>query len=96
MGFVGACWSELVCLVLEWASRGTLTSLMEDRSLVLRWDQHLLRLAIHIARGMNYLHGRVYFDEREMQVKSCILHRDLKPDNWSFLAQITNIKFNVI
>jgi len=34
-----------------------------------------------VARGMAYLHKREYFDERDGQLKRCILHRDLKPDN---------------
>jgi serine/threonine protein kinase len=82
VNFVGACWSELICLVLEWVSRGTLTSVIDCDSLALRWDEPLLRLAKDVARGMNYLHGREYLDERDMQTKRCILHRDLKPDNW--------------
>jgi len=34
-----------------------------------------------LSRGMKYLHGRDYFDERVNEHKKCILHRDLKPDN---------------
>jgi len=41
----------------------------------------LLRLACDMARGMNYLHNRSYYDERDEEMKHCILHRDLKPDN---------------
>ena len=41
----------------------------------------MLKFAMDIARGMAYLHGREYFDERSHEHKRCILHRDLKPDN---------------
>lgn len=83
INFVGACWGkELICLVLEWAEKGSLGGLLESREgKRLRWEDPLLRLATDISRGMTYLHGRKYFDERDGSLKECILHRDLKPDN---------------
>jgi serine/threonine protein kinase len=82
VNFVGACWGkELICLVLEWVPKGTLGDLLADVALDLRWDEPLLRLATDIARGMAYLHGREYYDERDKRLKRCILHRDLKPQN---------------
>ena len=42
------------------------------------WHEHLLRLAMDVARGMAYMHGRSYFDEADMTSKNCVLHRDLK------------------
>jgi serine/threonine protein kinase len=79
VSFVGACWGrELTCLVLEWASKGSLSDLLGDRALVLRWDEPLLRVATDVARGMAYLHGREYFDDVEMRHQTCVLHRDLK------------------
>ena len=65
----------------QWIPRGTLSALLEDATLDLRWDDPLLKLAIDAARGMAYLHGREYFDERDEGYKKCILHRDLKPEN---------------
>jgi serine/threonine protein kinase len=80
VNFVGACWGrELMCLVLEWVAKGSLRDLLETKDL--RWDDPLLRLATDVARGMNYLHNRKYYDERESEKVKCILHRDLKPDN---------------
>ena len=66
----------------QWVPRGSLANLLEDqKSQQLRWDDPLLKLASDIARGMVYLHGREFFDEQSNKQKSCILHRDLKPDN---------------
>ena len=42
------------------------------------WDDPLLRMASDVARGMSYLHELSYFDEVDMSLKSCVLHRDLK------------------
>jgi len=82
VNFVGACWGkELMCLVLEWVAKGSLRDLLESSGSDLRWDDPLLRLATDVARGMNYLHNRQYYDEREENTLKCILHRDLKPDN---------------
>lgn len=80
--FIGACWGrDLMCLVLEWIPKGSLGDMISDYSLELRWDNPLLRLATDVARGMAYLHGRRYFDEKDGCFKNCIIHRDLKPDN---------------
>jgi len=83
VNFVGACWGkELICMVLEWVSKGSLTDFLGKKSSMKhRWDDPLLRLTCDIARGMKYLHTRSYYDEQEKEVKECILHRDLKPDN---------------
>jgi len=38
VNFVGACWDrELMCLVLEWVSKGSLRDLLEDQVTILRW-----------------------------------------------------------
>jgi serine/threonine protein kinase len=90
VNFVGACWrKELMCLVLEWVGRGSLRDLLETRDL--KWDDPLLKLASDIARGMNYLHNRKYYDEREGQTVQCIIHRDLKPDN-ALISEYTAAK----
>jgi serine/threonine protein kinase len=73
---------ELIALVLEWVPKGSLNDLLKDPAIDLSWGEPLLRLATDLARGMSYLHGRKYFDEVEGVFKECILHRDLKPDNW--------------
>jgi len=92
VSFVGACWGqELICLVLEWVPRGSLADLLEDKALDLHWGEPLLRLAMDVARGMIYLHGRQYFDERNHEHKQCILHRDLKPDN-ALVTDYTSLK----
>jgi len=82
VNFVGACWGgDLVCLVLEWVSRGTLGGLLQQAAPPLTWSDPLLKLACDVARGMAYLHGRRYFDEQDGCMKECIIHRDLKPEN---------------
>ena len=78
--FVGALWGQdLACMVLEWASNGSLGDLLQGPGL--HWGTPLLRLATDVARGMQYLHSREWFDARDGSKKHCILHRDLKPDN---------------
>jgi len=82
VSFVGACWGQdLMCLVLEWVPRGSFADFLENKYLDLHWGDPLLKLAMDVARGMIYLHGREYFDELDCEKKRCILHRDLKPDN---------------
>ena len=82
VGFVGAAWSrELTCLLLEWASNGSMGDLLASRTVTLEWNEPLLRLATDVARGMVYMHGRSYYDEVTGVHTSCVLHRDLKPDN---------------
>ena len=75
-------WGEdLTCLLLEWVPRGSLADLLDDRTRELEWREPLLKLAADAARGMLYLHSRRYYDEEKGDVASCVLHRDLKPDN---------------
>ena len=90
VNFVGACWSkELVCLVLEWAPRGSLADLLETPSL--RWEDPLLKMAQDVSRGMVYLHGREFFDDETGALKQCIIHRDLKPDN-ALISEFSSCK----
>ena len=80
VNFAGACWEqELTCMLLEWCPNGALGDLLEKEGLL--WEKPLLDLAIDVAQGMSYLHGREYFDEQDGSYKKCIIHRDLKPDN---------------
>jgi len=53
-------------IVMEYVPYGSLAKLMEKRRFTVRYKA---RMALDIARGMNYLH------------KNRIIHRDLKPDN---------------
>jgi serine/threonine protein kinase len=66
-------------MVLEWIPKGSLGDLLANPDVKLTWTDPLLRLAVDIARGMEYLHGKRYFDEMDKTYKECILHRDLKP-----------------
>jgi len=92
VAFVGSVLGvDLIGLVLEWIPRGTLSALLENKSQDLPWEDPLLRLAMDVARGMAYLHGREYFDELDGEHKSCILHRDLKPDN-ALVSDYTSVK----
>ena len=45
------------------------------------WQEPLLGLAADIARGMAYLHAMQLYDQVDDRVKSCVIHRDLKPDS---------------
>jgi serine/threonine protein kinase len=57
VGFVGCCWGELTCLVLEWVGKGTLSTFL-SRGDSVRWEEPLLKVAQDVARGMAYLHSR--------------------------------------
>ncbi|GLU14409.1 hypothetical protein SLE2022_309820 [Rubroshorea leprosula] len=58
-------------LILEYMSNGTLKQHLSEKSeRVLIWIQRL-HIALDVARGLEYLHGR----------EPPIVHRDLKPDN---------------
>jgi len=69
MGVVWSEESEMVGMVLELMTRGSLRSVLQDRSLQLSWEDPKCKLAIDIAKGMAFLHGLH------------ILHRDLKTEN---------------
>ena len=66
--FMGAC-TKLpnLAIVLEFCSRKSLWSLLQDSSIKLNWEDRR-RLALEIARGMNYLHS----------FQTPVVHRDLK------------------
>ena len=56
--------------VTEWCGRGTLEELINDRGFHLN-IQTIVRFAVEIAQGMNYLHSQ----------NPPIIHRDLKTQN---------------
>jgi len=83
VNFVGCTWGkQLTCMLLEFVPNGSLGDMLERKEgPLLLWSDPLLALACDVAQGMAYLHGREYFDEESGEMKRCILHRDLKPDN---------------
>lgn len=69
--YIGACTRPPnVCLVTEWCVRGSLYDVLHDPSIVID-VRSIVRIAIGIAQGMNYLHS--------LQYK--FIHRDLKSHN---------------
>lgn len=66
--FMGAC-TKLpnLAIVLEYCSRNSLWSLLQNKEIMLTWEDKR-RLAIEIGRGMNYLHS----------FPTPVVHRDLK------------------
>jgi serine/threonine protein kinase len=70
-----------MCLVLEWVASGSLANILDKSKVELTWEDLLLRLAMDIARGMDFLHRCEYIDEADGKPKCTVLHRDLKPDN---------------
>lgn len=66
--FMGAC-TKLpnLAIVLEYCSRKSLWNLLQNHEIKLTWEDRR-RLALEIAKGMNYLHS----------FPTPVLHRDLK------------------
>ena len=78
----GACWhsdidpkgnseDDEMCLVVEFAAKGTLEGLIDSGSICWSADMAALDILLDAARGMRYLHDRA----------KPIVHRDLKPEN---------------
>ena len=59
-----------ICIVMEYMSRGSLHSILHNRSTVLEWPL-LLRMLEDTTRGMTYLHS----------CRPPVIHRDLKSHN---------------
>jgi len=69
--FLGACTKPPnLAIVLEYCSRGSLWSILQNPDLKLSWDDRR-RMAMDAARGVNYLHS----------FPTPVLHRDLKSLN---------------
>lgn len=69
--FLGACTKPPnLAIVLEYCSRGSLWSILQNPYLKLSWDDRR-RMAVDAARGVNYLHS----------FPTPVLHRDLKSLN---------------
>lgn len=67
--FMGACIQDPPLIVSEFCAGGTLFSLLHERhDMILPWKQRL-KMAIDIAKGMNFLHRKQ------------VVHRDLKSLN---------------
>ena len=82
VNFRGCCWGQdLTCLVLEWAAKGSLEGLLLDLDSNLCWNEPLLQLITDVARGVQYLHAREFYDEVDKKQKKSVVHRDLKPAN---------------
>jgi serine/threonine protein kinase/class 3 adenylate cyclase len=70
--FMGMCIEpERLCIVTEYMPRGSLRSVLDDRSSKLTWNMRLNMLR-HAARGVAFLHG---------QQPDPVFHRDLKSSN---------------
>ncbi|KAL8259759.1 hypothetical protein R6Q59_027712 [Mikania micrantha] len=69
IGLLGYCYENKEnILVYEYASKGSLDSLLNDASLT--WTQRL-KIGIDVATGLDFLHGGA----------SCVIHRDVKSAN---------------
>ncbi len=69
--FLGACTKPPnLAIVLEYCSRGSLWSALQNPDLKLSWEDRR-RMAVDTARGVNYLHS----------FPTPVLHRDLKSLN---------------
>jgi serine/threonine protein kinase len=69
--FLGACIkAPRYAIVLECCDGGTLWGLLQNHKIPLEWTERI-RLALEIAKAMNYLHDR----------EKPIVHRDLKSLN---------------
>ena len=70
---MGASWDTFsnIGFVLEWAEKGSLYDVLEDKTFELSWQDPLLRMAVGIVRGLQYLHTQT----------PPIMHRDLKSLN---------------
>lgn len=68
--FLGACLSPEIMLVTEYASRGSLFGLLQNKNNQISWGQ-AVRISLDIAKGILYLHTR----------NPPIVHRDIKSLN---------------
>ncbi|KAL5275164.1 MAP3K11 family protein [Megaselia abdita] len=72
----GACLKKPLCLVMEYAKGGSLTSILNGRKIT---PNILVDWAMQIAQGMNYLHNEAVIS---------VIHRDLKSSNILIFEEI--------
>ena len=76
--FLGFTSAPKFCIITEYLSHGSLRSLLSNKRIRIT-SKHIIKFALSIARGMNYLHTQ----------SPAILHRDLTShnilchDNWT-------------
>ena len=71
----GGCWNEgadKLCIVLEYASRGSLKTIMAGNDVFGTWASPRYDWALGVAQCFKYLHH---------ELNEPLIHRDLKPDN---------------
>jgi len=84
--FLGACTKPPnLAIVLEFCSRGSLWSVLQNPDIKLSWDDRR-RMAVDAARGVNYLHS----------FPTPVLHRDLKRFDIVILLIINFLSLNLL
>jgi serine/threonine protein kinase len=71
--FLACVFEPYVCLVLEFATKGSLRALLDTKKsgFEFKWREHA-SMVLDVARAINYLHSAFV---------PPIAHRDIKPDN---------------
>ena len=82
---IGATWDSYsnIGFVIEFAERGSLWNVLQDRQSNLTWQDPLLGMALGIVRGLEYLHKQ----------EPPIFHRDLKTPN-VLVSRSGNVKIS--
>ncbi|CAM9360523.1 unnamed protein product [Chrysoparadoxa australica] len=79
---LGVSWrTGKLMILVELFERGNLADVLGDRNCRLGWQHPKYMMMTDIVRGMAYLHQARYFDEKTNCYETCVMHRDLKPQN---------------